>query len=68
MAEEKWDIEIKPKDRLLSVVFGGIAGIPTDGVPQPLSNVSSNLLRFGIQFLLFPVLVLMMAGAGSDTV
>ena len=109
------------------VVFGGIAGIPTDGVPQPLfylagicmwqyfadclnatsstfvanagifgkvyfprllmpiSNVTSNLLRFGIQFmlfaavyiyyaivgcpaslnwyaLLFPVLVLMMAG------
>ena len=111
------------------VVFGGIAGIPTDGIPQPLfylagtclwqyfadcltrtsntfvvnsaifgkvyfprlimplSNVISNLLRFGIQFglfavvyavyvisdpscgahltvfaLLFPVLVLMMAG------
>ena len=83
MAEEKWDIEIKPKDKLLSVdfkelwryrdlcslfvkrniitqykqtvlgpvwfvvqpaltvimymiVFGGIAGIPTDGVPRPL--------------------------------
>lgn len=81
--EEKWDIEIKPKDKLLSVdfkelwryrdlcvlfvkrniitqykqtilgplwfiiqpaltvimymiVFGGIAGIPTDGVPRPL--------------------------------
>lgn len=111
------------------VVFGGIAGIPTDGVPQPLfylggicmwqyfadcltktsntfvtnsnifgkvyfprlvmpiADVISNLLRFGIQFglfaivyvifwlfdptcnahltvyvLLFPVLVLMMAG------
>lgn len=109
------------------VVFGGIAGIPTDGVPQPLfylagvcmwqyfadclnatsntflnnagifgkvyfprlisplSNVISNLLRFGIQFalfaivyvfyiakgipvhpnwyaLLFPLLVVMMAG------
>lgn len=109
------------------VVFGGIAGIPTDGVPQPLfylagvcmwqyfadclnstsntfvnnagifgkvyfprlvsplSDVISNLLRFGIQFglfaivyvwyifkgipvspnwyaLLFPVLVIMMAG------
>jgi len=109
------------------VVFGGIAGIPTDGVPQPLfylagvcmwqyfadclnatsntfvtnanifgkvyfprlvmpvSNVISNLLRFAIQFglfvvvyvgyavagcsahltwyvLLFPVLVLLMAG------
>lgn len=109
------------------VVFGGIAGIPTDGVPQPLfylagvcmwqyfadclnatsntfvsnasifgkvyfprlisplSNVISNLLRFAIQFglfaavyvyylcrgiavcpnwyaLLFPLLVLMMAG------
>ena len=140
--EEKWDIEIKPKDRLLSVdfkelwryrdlcslfvkrniitqykqtilgpvwyvvqpaltvimymiVFGGIAGIPTDGVPRPLfylagtclwqyfsdcitktsntfvenssifgkvyfprlvmpiSNVISNLLRFGIQFGFF---------------
>lgn len=109
------------------VVFGGIAGIATDGIPQPLfylagtcmwqyfsdclgktsntfvdnsglfgkvyfprlvtplSNVTSNLLRFGIQFslfviiyivysiigcnahltwyvLLFPILVLMMAG------
>lgn len=109
------------------VVFGNIAGIPTDGIPQPLfylggicmwqyfadclnatsntfvtnanifgkvyfprlisplSNVISNLLRFGIQFglfaivyviyaltgcqaapnwyaLLFPVLVMMMAG------
>lgn len=175
MAEgEKWNIVIKPRERLLSVdlgeiwryrdlcslfvkrnivtqykqtilgplwyviqpaltvvmymvVFGGIAGIPTDGVPQPLfylagvcmwqyfadclnstsntfvnnagifgkvyfprlvsplSDVISNLLRFGIQFglfavvyvwyifkgipvspnwyaLLFPVLVIMMAG------
>ncbi len=175
MAEgEKWDIVIKPKDKLMSVdlgelwryrdlcmlfvkrniytsykqtvlgplwfviqpcmtvimymvVFGGIAGIPTDGVPQPLfylagvcmwqyfstclgqssntfrnnsgifskvyfprlvspiSDLISNLLKFGIQFmlfvvvyifyvlngisvtpnwyaLLFPVLVLMMAG------
>lgn len=142
MSEEKWDIVIKPREKLLSVdlgeiwryrdlwslfikrniivqykqtilgplwyviqpaltvimymvVFGGIAGIPTDGVPQPLfylagicmwqyfadclnatsttfvsnagifgkvyfprllmplANVSSNLLRFGIQFLLF---------------
>ncbi|MBO7625013.1 MAG: ABC transporter permease [Bacteroidales bacterium] len=109
------------------VVFGGIAGIPTDGIPQPLfylggvcmwqyfsdclnktsntfvsnagifgkvyfprlimplSNAVSNLVRFGIQFglfaivylfyviggtavypnwylLLFPLLVLMMAG------
>ena len=109
------------------VVFGGIAGIPTDGIPQPLfylagvcmwqyfadclnktsntfvsnanifgkvyfprlimpiSNTVSNLVRFGIQFglfvivylfyviggtvacpnwymLLFPLLVLMMAG------
>jgi len=174
--EEKWDIVIKPKDKLFSVdfkelwayrdlcslfvkrniitqykqtilgpawyvvqpaltvimymiVFGGIAGIPTDGVPRPLfylagtclwqyfadcitktsntfvenssifgkvyfprlvmpiSNVISNLLRFGIQFgffilvyiiyyfvdsnctaqlnlyaLLFPVLILMIAG------
>ena len=140
--EEKWDIVIKPKDKLLSVdfkelwayrdlcslfvkrniitqykqtilgpawyvvqpaltvimymiVFGGIAGIPTDGVPRPLfyltgtclwqyfadcitktsntfvensgifgkvyfprlvmpvSNVISNLLRFGIQFGFF---------------
>ena len=174
MEEEKWDIVIKPREKLLSVdfgeiwryrdlcsllvkrnivvqykqtilgplwyliqpaltvvmymvVFGGIAGIPTDGVPQPLfylagvcmwqyfadclnstsntfvnnagifgkvyfprlisplSNVISNLLRFGIQFglfvavyvvfaikgcaacpnwyaLLFPLLVVMMAG------
>ena len=174
MAEENWDIVIKPREKLLSVdfrelwryrdlcslfirknivvqykqtilgplwyiiqpiftvvmymvVFGGIAGIPTDGVPQPLfylagvslwqyfadclnstsntfvknsgifgkvyfprlimpvSDVLSNLLRFGIQLglfivvyviyaikgcaacpnwyaLLFPVLVLMMAG------
>lgn len=140
--EGKWDIEIKPKDKLLSVdfkelwryrdlcglfvkrniitqykqtilgpvwyivqpaltvimymiVFGGIAGIPTDGVPRPLfylagtclwqyfadcitktsntfvdnssifgkvyfprlvmpiANVTSNLLRFGIQFGFF---------------
>ena len=144
MNEEKWDIEIKPKDSLLSVdfkelwryrdlcslfvkrniitqykqtilgpvwyvvqpaltvimymiVFGGIAGIPTDGVPRPLfyltgtclwqyfadcitktsntfvenssifgkvyfprlvmpiSNVISNLLRFGIQFGFFVI-------------
>lgn len=82
---------------MFMVVFGGIAGIPTDGVPQPLfylggicmwqyfadclnatsntfvnnagifgkvyfprlimpiSNVLSNLLRFGIQFGLFVV-------------
>ena len=142
MAEEKWDIVIKPKDSLFSVdfkelwayrdlcslfikrnivtqykqtilgpiwyvvqpaltvimymiVFGGIAGIPTDGVPRPLfylagtclwqyfadcitktsntfvenssifgkvyfprlvmpiSNIISNLLRFGIQFGFF---------------
>ena len=176
MAEEKWDLIIKPREKLLSVdfqelwryrdlcsllvkrniitqykqtvlgplwyvvqpaltvimymiVFGGIAGIPTDGVPRPLfylagtclwqyfadcitktsntfvenasifgkvyfprlvvpiANVISNLLRFGIQFgffiivyviyffadpsctahlnayaLLFPVLILMIAG------
>ena len=176
MAEEKWDIVIKPKDELFAVdfkelwayrdlcslfvkrniitqykqtilgpawyvlqpaltvimymiVFGGIAGIPTDGVPRPLfylagtclwqyfadcitktsntfvenssifgkvyfprlvmpiSHVVSNLLRFGIQFgffilvylvyfivdpscaahltwyaLLFPILILMIAG------
>ena len=172
--ETKWDFDIVPKDKLLSVdfgelwryrdlcslfvkrniivqykqtilgplwyliqpmltvvmymvVFGNIAGIPTDGIPQPLfylggicmrqyfadclnatsntfvtnanifgkvyfprlisplSNVISNLLRFGIQFglfllvyavyaftgcaavpnlyaLLFPVLIMMMAG------
>lgn len=174
--EEKWDIVIKPKDKLFSVdfkelwayrdlcslfvkrdiitqykqtilgpvwfviqpaltvimymiVFGGIAGIPTDGVPRPLfylagtcmwnyfaecltktsntfvsnsnifgkvyfprlvmpiSSTISNLLRFGIQFgfflivylvyffvdptctahftwyaLLFPLLILMLAG------
>ena len=176
MTEEKWDIVIKPKDKLFAVdfkelwayrdlcslfvkrniitqykqtilgpawyvlqpaltvimymiVFGGIAGIPTDGVPRPLfylagtclwqyfadcitktsntfvenssifgkvyfprlvmplSHVVSNLLRFGIQFgffilvyliylvvdpsctahltwyvLLFPILILMIAG------
>ncbi len=176
MAEEKWDLVIKPKEKLLKVdfgelwryrdlcsllvkrniitqykqtilgpawyvvqpamtvimymvVFGGIAGIPTDGVPQPLfylagiclwqyfsdcltktsntfvensaifgkvyfprlvmpvANVISNLLRFAIQLglflivyacfaifdtsctahitwyaLLFPLLVLMIAG------
>ena len=176
MAEEKWDIVIRPKDNLFAVdfkelwayrdlcslfvkrniitqykqtilgpawyvvqpaltvimymiVFGGIAGIPTDGVPRPLfylagtclwqyfadcitktsntfvenasifgkvyfprlvmpiSHVISNLLRFGIQFgffvlvyivyyfvdpsctaqlnwyaLLFPVLIVMIAG------
>lgn len=142
--EEKWDIVIKPKDRLFSVdfkelwhyrdlcslfvkrniitqykqtilgpvwyvvqpaltvimymvVFGGIAGIPTDGVPRPLfylagtclwqyfsdcitktsntfvdnssifgkvyfprlvmpiSNIISNLLRFGIQIGFFVI-------------
>lgn len=176
MAEEHWDIVIRPKDKLLSVdlkelwqyrdlcslfikrniitqykqtilgplwyvvqpaltvimymiVFGGIAGIPTDGVPRPLfylsgtclwqyfadcitktsntfvdnanifgkvyfprlvmpiANIVSNLLRFGIQLgfflvvyivyalvdptcnahftwyaLLFPVLLMMIAG------
>lgn len=176
MAEEKWDLVIKPKEKLLAVdfkelwryrdlcmllvkrniitqykqtilgpvwfvvqpaltvimymvVFGGIAGIPTDGVPRPvfylagtcmwqyfadcltktsntfvdnsgifgkvyfprmvvpIANVISNLLRFGIQIglfvvvyigyslfdptctahltwqaLLFPLLVMMMAG------
>ena len=176
MAEEHWDIVIRPKDKLLSVdlkelwqyrdlcslfikrniitqykqtilgplwyvvqpaltvimymiVFGGIAGIPTDGVPRPLFylagtclwqyfadcitktsntfvdnanifgkvyfprlvmpivNIVSNLLRFGIQLgfflvvyivyalvdpmcnahftwyaLLFPVLLMMIAG------
>ena len=91
MAEEKWDIEIKPKDSLLSVdfkelwryrdlcslfvkrniitqykqtilgpvwyivqpaltvimymrVFGGIAGIPTDGVPRPLFYLAGTCL------------------------
>lgn len=176
MAEDNWDIVIKPKDKLLAVdfkelwryrdlgalfvkrniitqykqtvlgpvwfviqpaltvlmymiVFGGIAGIPTDGVPRPLfylagtcmwnyfsscltntsntfinnagifgkvyfprlimpiANITSNLLRFSIQVgffiivyivyffsdptchahltwyaLLFPILVLMLAG------
>ena len=151
--EEKWDIVIKPKEKLLSVdfgelwryrdlcslfvkrnivvqykqtilgplwyviqpmitvlmymvVFGGIAGIPTDGVPQPLfylagvcmwqyfadclnstsntfvnnagifgkvyfprlimpvSNVISNLLRFGIQFGLFVIVYLIYAFTG----
>lgn len=151
--EQNWDIEIRPKDRLLSVdfgelwryrdlcslfvrrnivvqykqtilgplwyiiqpmltvvmymvVFGGIAGIPTDGVPQPLfylagvcmwqyfadclnntsntfvtnanifgkvyfprlimpvSNVISNLLRFGIQFGLFAIVYILYAISG----
>ena len=89
--EEKWDIEIKPKDKLFSVdfkelwryrdlcglfvkrniitqykqtilgpawfvvqpaltvimymiVFGGIAGIPTDGVPRPLFYLAGTCL------------------------
>lgn len=153
--QEKWDIEIKPKEKLLSVdfaelwryrdlcslfvrrnivvqykqtilgplwyllqpaltvvmymvVFGGIAGIPTDGVPQalfylagicmwqyfadclnatsntfvtnanifgkvyfprlimPISNVVSNLLRFGIQFGLFAVVYAIYAIVGCE--
>lgn len=90
------------------VVFGGIAGIATDGVPQPLfylvgtcmwqyfsdclgktsntfvtnsdlfgkvyfprlvtplSNVTSNLLRFGIQMLLFIVVYLIYAIIGCN--
>ena len=91
LREEKWDIEIKPKDKLLSVdfkelwryrdlcslfvkrniitqykqtilgpiwfvvqpaltgimdmiVFGGIAGIPTDGVPRPLFYLAGTCL------------------------
>lgn len=91
MAEEKWDIVIKPKDKLLSVdfkelwqyrdlcslfvkrniitqykqtilgpvwfvvqpaltvimymiVFGGIAGIPTDGVPRPLFYLAGTCM------------------------
>lgn len=91
---------------MFMVVFGGIAGIPTDGVPQPLfylggiclwqyfadclnatsntfvnnasifgkvyfprlimpiSNVLSNLLRFGIQFGLFAVVYIVYACVG----
>ena len=90
------------------VVFGGIAGIPTDGVPQPLfylagvcmwqyfadclnttsntfvtnsnifgkvyfprlimpvSNVLSNLLRFAIQFGLFAVVYVIYAFTGCS--
>ena len=90
------------------VVFGGIAGIPTDGVPQPLfylggvcmwqyfadclnatsntfvanagifgkvyfprlimpmANVTSNLLRFGIQLGLFLVVYLVYAITGCQ--
>ena len=155
MADEKWDIIIKPKEKLLSVdfgelwryrdlcslfvkrnivvqykqtilgplwyviqpmitvlmymvVFGGIAGIPTDDVPQPLfylagvcmwqyfadclnstsntfvanagifgkvyfprlimpvSNVISNLLRFGIQFGLFVIVYVIYAFTGCQ--
>ena len=89
------------------VVFGGIAGIPTDGVPQPLfylggvcmwqyfsdcltktsntfvsnasifgkvyfprlimplSNVTSNLVRFGIQFGLFVIVYIYYAIIGK---
>lgn len=155
MQEDKWDIEIHPRERLLSVdfgelwryrdlcslfvkrnivvqykqtilgplwyviqpiltvviymvVFGGIAGIPTDGVPQPLfylagvcmwqyfadclnktgntfvtnasifgkvyfprlimpmSDVFSNLLRFAIQFGLFAVVYVIYAISGCS--
>lgn len=90
------------------VVFGGIAGIPTDGVPQalfylggicmwqyfadclnatsntfvanagifgkvyfprlvmPISNVVSNLLRFGIQFGLFVIVYVFYAIVGCE--
>lgn len=154
MASEKWDIVIRPKEKLLSVdlgeiwryrdlcslfvkrnivvqykqtilgplwyiiqpaltvimymvVFGGIAGIPTDGVPQPLfylagvcmwqyfadclnstsntfvtnsnifgkvyfprlvmpiADVLSNLLRFSIQFGLFAIVYVYYAIVGS---
>lgn len=155
MQDDKWDIEIHPRERLLSVdfgelwryrdlcslfvkrnivvqykqtilgplwyviqpiltvviymvVFGGIAGIPTDGVPQPLfylagvcmwqyfadclnktgntfvtnadifgkvyfprlimpmSDVFSNLLRFAIQFGLFAVVYIIYAISGCS--
>jgi len=155
MKDERWDIEIHPRDKLLSVdfrelwryrdlcslfvrrnivvqykqtilgplwyviqpiltvviymvVFGGIAGIPTDGVPQPLfylagicmwqyfadcltntsntfvknsnifgkvyfprlvmpvSDVISNLLRFGIQFGLFSAVYIIYAISGCS--
>lgn len=88
------------------VVFGGIAGIPTDGIPQPLfylggvcmwqyfsdclnktsntfvdnagifgkvyfprlitplANTISNLVRFGIQFLLFVIVYVCIVMAG----
>ena len=115
--EEKWDIVIKPKDKLFSVdfkelwayrdlcslfvkrniitqykqtilgpvlfviqpaltvimymvVFGGIAGIPTDGIPQPLfylggialwhyfsdclSNASNTFVSNAVNFQKFP--------------
>lgn len=90
------------------VVFGGIAGIPTDGIPQPLfylggvcmwqyfadclnktsntflanagifgkvyfprlivpiENVISNLVRFGIQLSLFIVVYVIIAISGTD--
>lgn len=127
-----WVIQPSITVIMYMVVFGGIAGIPTDGIPQPLfylggicmwhyfsdclakssstflsnagifgkvyfprlvmplSNVISNLVRFGIQFglfvivyiyyaikgnaptpnwyfLLFPILVLMLAGIALGT-
>lgn len=91
------------------IVFGGIAGIPTDGVPRPLfylagtcmwqyfadcltktsntfvdnagifgkvyfprmvvpiSNVLSNLLRFGIQFGFFVIIYLIYLAIGQTT-
>lgn len=91
------------------IVFGGIAGIPTDGVPRPLfylagtcmwqyfadcitktsntfvdnagvfgkvyfprmvvpiSNVVSNLVRFGIQFSFFIIIYLIYFAAGQTT-
>ena len=127
-----WIIQPSITVIMYMVVFGGIAGIPTDGIPQPLfylggifmwqyfsdclgkssstflsnagifgkvyfprlimplSNIISNLVRFGIQFglfvavyifyaikgvapspnwyfLLFPLLVLMLAGIALGT-
>ena len=131
--ENKWDIEIKPKKKLLDVdikgiwkyplwfliqpifttimymfVFGGLAGISTDGAPQPLfymsgillwnyfnsafmvssnvfttnasvfgkvyfprlvvplSGITSNLIKFGIQLVLFILMYLYYWAQGAD--
>ncbi len=103
-----WFIQPAMTVLMYMLVFGGIAGIPTDGVPQPLfylggvcmwqyfadcltktsntfvnnagifgkvyfprlimpiENVVGNLVRFGIQLLLFVVVYVIYAFAGTS--